>query len=115
LISNSGTTVGNLQLTSSGALQLRNGSTQIGSNSATLSVGTLYRIGIHQKKGAGGNAVLEAYLAVGSAAFGSPFASSTTGSFTTQATQFRLGATTATAVDIVVDDIRLDTAAMPAP
>jgi hypothetical protein len=47
------TTVGNLQLTSSGALQLRDGSTQIGANSIMLSVGTLYLIGIHRKRGGG--------------------------------------------------------------
>ena len=80
-----------------------------------LSVGTLYRVGIHQKKGSGGNAVLEAYLATGGNAFGTPFASRATQTFTTPATQFRLGATTSTAADIVVDDIRLDTAVMPAP
>ncbi len=57
-ISNSGTTVGNLQLRSNGALRLRNGSTQILSDSTTLDTGTLYRIGILQRRGIGSNAVL---------------------------------------------------------
>jgi pimeloyl-ACP methyl ester carboxylesterase len=113
LISNSGTTVGNLVLSSSGALQLRNGSTTIGSASAALTVGKVYRVGIHQKKGTGGNAVLEVYLATGDAAFGSPFASSTTESFTSQATRFSFGATNGNAVNATFDTIRLDTGAMP--
>jgi hypothetical protein len=115
LISNAGTTVGNIVLRSNGALRLRNGSTQIGSDSAPLSVGTLYRIGLRQKQGSGGNAALEAYLAAGGAAFGAPFASMTSGTWTTAADRLRLGATSSTAANIVVDDIRLDTAVMPGP
>jgi hypothetical protein len=116
LISNGGTTLGNLVLRSNGALRLRNESAQITPDSTLLvNVGTLYRIGIHQKKGTGGNAMLEAYLAVGTAAFGAPFAGITNGTWTMAADRLRLGATTSTAVDLVFDDIRLDTAAMPAP
>ena len=114
-ISNSGTTVGNLVVNSSGTLQLRNGSTTIGVASAPMTVGTIYRVGIRQKKGTGGNAVLEVYLATGDAAFGAPFASSTSQTFTSQATRFSFGATNGNAIDATFDDIRLDTAAMPAP
>jgi hypothetical protein len=110
--SNDGTTVGNLLLRSNGALQLRNGSTAIGSAPAALQAGTLYRIGLHQKRGSGANALLEAYLAIGDAAFGAPFASSQTQTFTTAADRLRFGATTGT-LNAVFDDIKLDTAALP--
>jgi hypothetical protein len=112
--SNAGTTVGNLLLRATGALRLRNGSTTIGAESPPLAAGTLYRLGLHQKRGAGGNAVLEAYLATGDAAFGAPFASTATGAWTTQANRLRVGATTGT-LDATVDDIRLDSGAMPGP
>ncbi|HEX9441514.1 MAG TPA: alkaline phosphatase family protein, partial [Roseiflexaceae bacterium] len=117
LIANSGTTVGNIQLTSGGILQLRNGSTTLGSISAAqaLTAGSVYRIGIHQKKGTGGNAILEAYLATGDIPFGIPFASSATQSFTSAATKFSFGATNSVALDVYFDDIALDTVAMPAP
>ncbi len=112
-ISNSGTTVGSVFLTNTGALQLKNNGTTIGTSTQTLALGTLYRIGVHQKLGTGGNAVLEAYLATGDAAFTTPFASSATQTFTSQATRFSLGATNSNAVNITVDDIRLDTGVMP--
>ena len=60
----------------------------------------------------------QGFLAVGDAAFGVPFASSSTGTWIDQATSFRLGATIATAVDLVVDNIQIDTTlpfSAPAP
>jgi len=78
-------------------------------------VGTLYRIGIHQKKGTGGNAVLEGFIATGDAAFTTPFATSSTQTFTTQADSVQIGATTGTAGSMTIDDIRLDTGSMPGP
>ena len=110
LISNGSASVGAIYLTSTGALQLRNGSTVIGANTAALTPGTLYRVGLHQKKGTGGNAVLEAFLAVGDAAFATPFASSAVQTFTTQATRFSLGATNSAAVNVTVDSVVLDMA-----
>ena len=112
------TTVGNFNLTTTGALTLRNGTTAIGANSAALAIGQVYHVALHQKKGTGANAVLEGFLAVGDAAFGVPFASSSTGTWIDQATSFRLGATIATAVDLVVDNIQIDTTlpfSAPAP
>lgn len=114
-VSNSGTTVGNIQLTSSRTLQLRNGSTTIGSASAVLTVGKVYRVGLRQQRGTGGNAVLALYLAEGTAPFGAPFATSTTQSFTSAATRVTIGATNGNAVSLTVDDLRLDAAVMPAP
>jgi chitodextrinase len=115
-ISNAGTTVGNLLLTSNRTLQLRNGSTTIGSPSAALTLGTVYRVGLHQKKGAGGNAILEAFLAAGDAAFPTtPFANIANGTWTTQANQLQFGATNGNAINTVFDDILLDAAAMPGP
>jgi len=115
LIQNSGTTVGNLVLTSSGTLQLRNGSTTIGSASAALSANTLYRVGLHQRTGTGGDGLLEAFVASGDGAFGTPFASSSTQSFTSQASKFMFGATNPNAVNATFDDIKLDSVAMPGP
>jgi len=115
LVSNAGTSVGSLVLRSNGALRLKNGATTIGVDSPALVVGAVYRVGVHQKKrGTGANAVLEAYLAAGDAAFGAPFASTLSGTWTTQADRFRLGATTGT-LNATFDDIRLDTGAMPGP
>jgi hypothetical protein len=113
MISNAGTTVGNIQLRPSGRIRMRNGSTTIGAESAVLAIGQLYRIGIQQTNGNGSNAVLRAYLSPNDDAFGSPFAQSTTGTWTTAANRLRLGATTAGTFNLVLDDIRLDTSAMP--
>jgi hypothetical protein len=115
LISNVGTTVGNLVLRTTGALRLRNGSTTIGLDSAPLTVGSVYRVGLHQRRGTGANGQLDAYLAVGDSAYGTAFASLTTGTWTTQADRFRFGATTSTILNANFDDIRLDSGAMPGP
>ncbi|HZG69352.1 MAG TPA: glycoside hydrolase family 88 protein, partial [Herpetosiphonaceae bacterium] len=79
----SGTTVGNFALRPNGALRLRYGSTTIGADSIPLTAGRVYRVGIHQKKGTGSDAVLEGYLAEGDAPFGTPFAATTSGTWTT--------------------------------
>jgi hypothetical protein len=113
LFSNAGTTVGNLYLRTNGALRLRNASTTIGVDSAPLSVGTTYRVGFHQKRGSGGDAVLEAFLAANGAQFGPPFAAISSGSWTTRADRLRLGATASTAINAIFDDIKLDTAILP--
>jgi hypothetical protein len=113
MFSDQGTTVGNIVLRSNGVLRLRNGATQIGADSAPLSTGTLYRIGLHQKAGTGSDAVLEGYVAVGDAAFGAPFASTTSGTWTTQADRLQFGTTTGVALDGVFDNVRLDVGNMP--
>jgi RHS repeat-associated protein len=114
-IRNGSTTVGTLTLNTNGTLTLKNAvsAATIGS-SAALSANTLYRVGIRQSSGSG-TGVLAAYLASGDAAFGAPFATSSAETITGQATELRLGATNANAVNVTVDDIRLDTAVMPGP
>ena len=114
-LSDQGTTVGNLQLQASGALRLRNGSTTIGVDSAPLVVGTVYRVGLHQKRSTGANGVLQAYVAPAGAAFGTPFASLSTGTWTTSADRLRFGATAGSAVNMTADSIALDAGAMPGP
>ena len=114
-IANAGTGVGNLVVRTNGQLRLRVGSTLVGVDSAPLQVGQLYRLGIRQKRGASGNAVLEAYVTSGDAPFGTPFASTTTGTWTTAADRLAVGATSPNPIDIVVDDVRLDAAVMPGP
>gem|GEM_PF-2954923 len=115
LISANGTQVANLLVRSNGQLRLRNHTTTIGADSSALSVGTIYRIGLRQKVGTGSNGVIEAYLATGDTPFGSPFASSTAQTFTAQATQLTLGATTTTAINAVVDEVLLDAAGNATP
>src|SRR5215216_4649562 len=95
---------------------LRNASNTVGSDSAlALQPNILYRIGLHQKKGSGSNGVLEAFVVQGDTVFGTPFASMTNGGWTTKADRVRLGATNGNAVDLWLDDISLDNAAMPLP
>jgi hypothetical protein len=112
-ITNGGTTVGNMLVRASGRLRLRVDATTIGVESAPLVVGQLYRVGVRQKQGPGG--ILQGFLASNDDAFGAPFAATTTGTWTTAADRLRFGATTSTAVDVIVDDIRLDANAMPPP
>src|SRR5574341_429517 len=69
-----------------GTVALKMTSPIIGPQTAPLAVGTVYRAGLHQKRGTGGDAILEGYLAVGDAPFGAPFAVTTTGTWTTLAT-----------------------------
>lgn len=112
-ISNNGTTVGNLVLTSTGALRLRSGSSTIGADSSPLVPGQIYRVGLRQKKGtSGNNAILQAFLALGDNPFPAPFAATTTGSWKTLADRLKLGATTGS-VNLTLDDVRLDSSAMP--
>ena len=113
-IRNGATTVGNLALTTAGTLQLRNGTTVLGT-SAALTVGTVYRIGLRQTKGTGSNGILEGFLSAGDSAFGAAFHSRTNLSFTSQATQMWAGATTSTAASVTLDDLSVDTTALPAP
>ena len=115
LLLNSGTSVGSIVLRPTGALRLRNGTTTIGQDSVPLQVGQLYRVGLRQKQGAGTDAILEGYLSSGDTAFGTPFAATTAGSWTTPSDRLRLGPTTPGTVDVTVDDIKLDSAAMPLP
>lgn len=113
MLSNAGTTQANLVLTSSGRLRLRIGSTTVGVDSPPLAVGTTYAVGLHQRRGSGGNAVAEAFLAPVGQSFGAPFAARTTGTWTTAADRLRIGATNGNAVAVTVDDVRIDGGAMP--
>jgi hypothetical protein len=115
LVSTAGTSVGNLVVRTTGRLRLRVDTTTVGLESTPLAPGQLYRIGIRQKRGAAGNAVLEAFLAAGDAPFSTPFASTAAGAWTAAADRVRVGATNPGAIDLVFDDLRLDAAAMPGP
>jgi len=115
LFSNDTTTVGNIVLRTSGTLRLRQGSTVIGAESAPLTPGAVYRLGLHQKRGAGADAVLEGYIAPGDDPFGAPFASTASGSWTSPAGRLRFGATNSNALDATFDDIALEFGAAPQP
>jgi galactose oxidase-like protein/carboxypeptidase family protein/Kelch motif protein len=112
-LSNAGTTVGNLTLSSAGRLRLRNASTNVGVESAAMVVGNTYLIGLHQSRGTGTDAVLEAFLAPDGGTFGAPFARMTNGTWTTAADRTRFGATNSTAVDLTIDDVLVGSGAMP--
>ncbi len=114
-VTDQGTSVGALTLETTGKLTLRNASTNVGATTTSLNPGTVYRIGIHQKKGTGSNAVLEGFLATGDADFTTAFAKSTTQTFKTQADSVQIGASTATGGNLTFDDIRLDSGTMPGP
>ncbi|MBM2849416.1 MAG: hypothetical protein HW418_2358, partial [Anaerolineales bacterium] len=112
-ISNDGTTVGAIGLRPNGQLRLRYNSNTIGSETAPLLEGAIYRVGIRQKRGAGADAILEGYLATGDDPFVAPFAGTTVGKWTTPADRVRLGATNSNALDALLDDITLDLGAAP--
>ena len=107
--------IGNIYLLKDGRIRLRNGSSRVGSDTQPLVPGQLYRIGMHQKKGSGTDAVLEAFLAEGDESFGIPFAAIANGTWTTPVNNLRIGATLSTPVDFVMDDIILDRGSMPPP
>jgi hypothetical protein len=114
-IADQGTTVGALTLETTGKVTLRNFVASLGASTAAIIPGTVYRVAIHQKKGAGTNAVLEGFLETGDTTFTTPFASSGTQTFNTQADSVQIGASTSTGDTLSFDDIRLDTGAMPGP
>jgi hypothetical protein len=132
-----GTTVANLWLRPAGTLCLKWGNNWSGGSAGTactsstkpLAVGTVYRIGLHQRRGDGtSNALVEAYFAQSGGAFPQdaagnavPFTSqsitpATAGYWQSQATALRFGATlSTTALDAAFDDVKLDAAFLPPP
>jgi hypothetical protein len=110
-------TLGNLVVTPSGSLRVRLGARQVGRDWPKLTPGALLRLGLHQGTGAasGGAPLLEAFVARNDDQFGPPFAFSDSVGLVTAATSVRVGATTMGGIHVVVDDVRLDRAAMPGP
>lgn len=107
-----------LDFRSTGRLRLQTSSgVQIGSESAVLSMNTLYRIGLHYKKGTGADGIARAYVtATGSpyAAFGAPFAESLVATPIVDVSRLDVGNTSGAALNtFYVDNIRIDTTAMP--
>ncbi len=115
-LSSNGATVGNVVLRTDGSLRLRADAAGIGADSAPLTIGQVYRLGLRQRAGSGSNGVLEAYVAEGDAPFGAPFAVTATGYWTAPTDRVRLGITANSyTLRVVVDDLRLNGAIMPAP
>ena len=112
-----GATAINLQLTTGGALRLRNGSTVIGTAATTIAVGTLYRIGVKVvasgTPGVSADGVAELYVATGDTAFGAAQVSSSAQVLNTVA-KIDIGATNSTLFEARVDDIYWSDSAMPA-
>jgi hypothetical protein len=109
------TNVGEIQLRSSGQLRMRVNGSVISPLHPALSLNTVYRIGLIQKAGTGGNAVVQAFVAEGDAPFVAPFASLTNGAWTDGATRVRIGAGSAVGLTGVIDDVKLHRTAMPGP
>lgn len=114
--SNSGTAVCSIYLTTTGTLQLRDSAATILGTSSALSLSTVYRIGLHYKKGTGANAILEGFLASGDNAFGAAFQSTTNGAETAQINRIDIGNQAAGSTkEKFFDNIRIDTVSMPGP
>jgi hypothetical protein len=109
----SGATVGNIVLLRSGALSLQNGTATVGVNSATLTVGQVYRIMLRQQRGTGANAILEASVSLAGQPPGSAFAALFNGTWTWAANRLRVGATKGSGA-VTLDGITL-IAADPSP
>jgi len=111
---------GTLIIRSNGQLCLKYGNLWSGgvassSCSTPLAPNTTYRVGLHQIRGTGTDAVLEGFLATGNAAFGAPFAKMTTGTWTLRADRVDVGSTTNVVFDAVIDDIRIDGVLLTSP
>jgi PKD repeat protein len=113
MLSNGGTTQANLLLKSTGRLQLRVGSTIVGAESIALNTTTTYIVGIRQRRGTGGNALVEAYVAPVGTAFGAPFGARANGTWTTAADRLRIGGTNGSAVSVILDNVLIDSSSMP--
>src|SRR6266545_4774477 len=113
---NNGTTgLGDLQLLTNGKLRMHNSGTTIGLDSSALTVGAVYRVGIHQKSGSG-TGVLEAFLASGDNQFTSAFAVSSTLTISLAASRVQVGATVSSNIlAITADEITIDTAGFAQP
>ena len=73
-------------------------------------------VGVSQRSSVcGSNGVLEGFVATGDANFGAAFALSDKQTFTTQADSVQIGGATSIVGSFTVDDVRLDTGAMPGP
>ena len=110
-----GTVVGNIDVSTGGALSLNSNTGTLVASSGVLAIGQTYRVLLHQKKGTGANGLLEAFLAQGETPFpGTPFASTATGAWTAPATVLNIGNTSSTAAaDITFDNVQID-AGIPA-
>ncbi len=113
MLTNAGTTQANLLLMSTGRLQLRVGSQNVGAESIALNTSTTYIVGIHQRRGTGGNAVVEAYVAPVGTPFGAPFAVRTNGTWTTAANRVRIGGTNGSTVSVILDNVLIDSRSIP--
>jgi hypothetical protein len=108
-----------ISIRSDRSLRLEDGAgTAIGSNSAVLSLNTLYRVGLHWRKAtvAANDGQCEGYLATADADFGTAFASSTTLTQTAQLSRIDLGNTSGAVTNtFYTDDVRIDDVSMPGP
>jgi hypothetical protein len=121
MISSLLSTVGNLFVRSTGQVCLRYGNSWAGGSAlsacstTTLTPGVTYTLGLRQVRGTGSDGVLEAYLASGTAALGTPFLRMTTGAWTTRADRVSVGSTNANALDAVFDDVVINGVALTTP
>jgi len=111
-IADIGNVVLRANLDGTNTLQLRNGNTKVGVDSAPIAVGTTYRVRLRQQRGIGADAVLEASVATAGSPLPAPFAQLATGSWTTRADRVRIGSTTNNAttpplLNALIDDVSI--------
>jgi hypothetical protein len=92
----SGTALLQVILTAAGTVILRNGSGTVITGNMALTVGQKYWLGWRYTVGTGANGVLEMYASAYNAEFGAPIATTNTDTHTGNATEVRVGMTTAT-------------------
>jgi hypothetical protein len=114
-IKTTNTVIAQLYVNSSGKVQLRDGTTQVGSDSTlTIAINTPYRIGIRYTAGTGANGILEGYAVADGAVWGSPFASTSASAKTATTNRVTAGLhTSSTVATLYLDNIRIDDAALP--
>jgi hypothetical protein len=107
-------TLGNIIVRASGLVCLRNGNAWVGGVAGTactstpLTVGTTYRLKLHQVQGTGGDGILQGFVAPAGDEFGAPFAKTTTTAISQKVDRFQLGSSTNVVLDAVFDDVTVD-------
>ncbi len=115
-----GNTQFNLTLNSSGVITARNNTTNL-SSIGTISINTLYRVGVHLKVSTGAanaDAVIECYFATGNNAFGAAALSLTNqvmniANSNFSSIQVGMSNGVATTADVFWDNLRVDNVSMP--
>jgi len=100
-----GTTTIDVRLDATQKLSVSQGA-QIGVASKVLDVGTIYKVGLHVKKGKNFNGTVQVYLAADGTTFGAPFAQSMNIDFE-RSSKLQVGLSAANS-SVTFDDVKID-------